>query len=479
MRPGVHTATWCRAEGGRRRAGHAGEAWAERVHGSRGIGGPWPALGPAAAPVQHARVPAVLRRQTASSARPLCSRPWLCPHLAAAPQVLELLVLGQAAKGRAHLQPVRLAKAACGARGRSEGGWGGRACRGACQSGLEWPLLVHLGAAPPILPPSSTARLTCFLVDLLRQLPSGRHDDGDGALALLRRGPSRRGGRRGGPPVRPAPWRGTSCAPPAVHTAATRSMPSSSQAGRAQAVSVTHPQLPLVRPSGTPTAVQRSTRGLPPTHKHAPVHSSRGSMTGPVRCSRWCPAETPALTCCPALERPPPTCSSRWSMTCTTMGSTKAAVLPLPVLAMPCGTGSGAGLAGRAPVHSQQAAKQAGMQCSCRPRGALPAEQGARCLSAAAPQRHPAAIPPPAAAHQHVAPAERGRQRLRLDGRGLPIPSLGHGRRQRGVEAALGKAADGARRVKAADPHTQLASLLSHLLRAEEGSRVQTSVGEH
>lgn len=110
----------------------------------------------------------------------------------------------------------------------------------------------------------------------------------------------------------------------------------------------------------------------------------------------------------------------------------------------------------------------------------------------------------PAAPHQHVTAAERRRQRLRLDCGGLLIPRLGHGLQvfiglgsaacqqpslqltsrgcddppyhpmpptasrpphlcQRRVKPALGKRADGAGRVKPADPHPQLPPVLSDL----------------
>jgi hypothetical protein len=64
---------------------------------------------------------------------------------------------------------------------------------------------------------------------------------------------------------------------------------------------------------------------------------------------------------------------------------------------------------------------------------------------------------------EHVAPAERRGQRLRLDRRGLLVASLGDGGCQGGVEAAVHKELDGFGGIKAAHTHAQLAAVVGHL----------------
>jgi hypothetical protein len=53
------------------------------------------------------------------------------------------------------------------------------------------------------------------------------------------------------------------------------------------------------------------------------------------RASLWICSASSRVGAASTAMGPSPAASWRWSMTCTTMGSTNAAVLPLPVLAMP------------------------------------------------------------------------------------------------------------------------------------------------
>jgi hypothetical protein len=169
-------------------------------------------------------------------------------------------------------------------------------------------------------------------------------------------------------------------------------------------------------------------------------------------------------------------------MMCTTMGSTNAAVLPLPVLAMPCAAGvqvqrdiaeptskkhgADGGACGERMWRTREGGTAATTHTLPRPSGGGGGGGGGRAGGEPPPPAPgPRPPPPPASAHQHIASAQSGGQRLRLDGSGLLEAGPGNGGGQRRVKAALCERLHGAGGVEAADAHAQLAAVVGHLRR--------------